>query len=170
MESRPKLKIALSKADWVMESLGWLLVFLVWGYVIYNYQTLPETIPTHFNILGEADGFGDKGMILTLPAVASILFIGMTILNKFPHVFNYPTDLTANNVLRQYTLATRLIRYLKVSIVFLFGLTSFETISIANGYSEGLGIWFLPLTLGLIFIPLIYFLIQSSQSSSEGQP
>jgi hypothetical protein len=35
------------------------------------------------------------------------------------------------------------------------------TIQNATGKAAGLGAWFLPLTLGLVFIPLIYFLVNS---------
>jgi hypothetical protein len=104
-------------------------------------------------------------MIFTLPLVATVLFVGLTILNRFPHIFNYSGDITKDNALRQYTNATRLIRYLKVIIVVIFGLISYQTINHANGQTEGLGLWFLPLTLGLIFIPTIYFLIKLTQST-----
>ncbi|MFM7765447.1 MAG: DUF1648 domain-containing protein, partial [Sphingomonadales bacterium] len=122
---------------------------------------LPDTIPTHYNGAGQADGFGGKGYILTLPLIATVLFIGLTILNKFPHIFNYPTNITQDNALRQYTNATRLIRYLKFIIAVIFGLIAFKTIQNANGQADGLGIWFLPLTLGLIFIPLTYYIIKT---------
>jgi len=128
---------------------------------ITNYIELPDIIPTHYNGAGEADGFGGKGNILTLPLVATILFIGLTVLNKFPHVFNYPTDITKQNALRQYTNATRLIRYLKLIVVIIFGLIAFKTIQNCSGQAHGLGVWFLPLTLGLIFIPLSYFIVKS---------
>lgn len=85
----------------------------------------------------------------------------MTILNKFPQVFNYPTKITEDNAFNQYTNATRLIRYLKLIVVLVLGLITFRTIQNANGDSEGLGIWFLPLIIGLIFIPLTYFIFKS---------
>jgi len=96
-----------------------------------------------------------------LPLIATVLFVGLTFLNKFPHIFNYPTNITPHNALRQYTNATRMIRYLKLVIVVIFGLIAFKTIQNGNGEANGLGIWVLPLTLGLIFIPLIYFVIKS---------
>lgn len=130
---------------------------------VINYQSLPDIIPTHYNEVGVADGFGDKWMILTLPFVATVLFFGLTILNNFPHIFNYPNDINEDNALRQYTNATRLIRYLKVIVVVIFGLISYQTIRHSNGFTEGLGIWFLPLTLILIFVPIFYFLIKSSK-------
>ncbi|MBS1517645.1 MAG: DUF1648 domain-containing protein [Bacteroidetes bacterium] len=164
MKERPKLKLELTQADKTVEIIGWLLIFAVWGLTIINYQSLPNIIPTHYNGAGVADGFGAKWMILTLPLVATVLFVGITILNKFPHIFNYPTEITADNALRQYTNATRLIRYLKVIIVVIFGFIAFQTIRHANGQTEGLGIWFLPMTIGLIFIPLIYFLIKSTKT------
>jgi len=161
MEKRPKIKLELTTADKTFEIIGWLLIVAIWVLTFTNYSNLPETIPTHYNGAGQADGFGGKATILTLPLIATILFIGLTILNKFPHVFNYPTNITHDNAFRQYTNATRLIRYLKLIIIFIFGLIAFKTIQNANGEADGLGVWFLPLTLGLIFIPLIYFVIKS---------
>lgn len=165
MGERPKLKLELTKIDKTVEIMGWLLICAIWTLVINTYKSLPNIIPTHYNGAGIADGFGDKSMIFTLPLVATVLFVGLTILNRFPHIFNYPTDITANNTLSQYTNATRLIRYLKVNIVVIFGLISCQTIKHENGQTGGLGVWFLPLTLGLIFIPIIYFIIKLSQST-----
>jgi uncharacterized membrane protein len=161
MKERPRLNLELTQADKSVEIIGWLLIFAIWGLTILNYQSLPDIIPIHYNVAGVADGFGDKWMIFTLPIVATVLFVGLTILNKFPHILNYPTEITADNALRQYTNVTRLIRYLKVIIVVIFGLITFLTIRHANGQTDGLGIWFLPLTMGLIFMPLIHFLIKS---------
>jgi uncharacterized membrane protein len=161
MKERPRLNLELTQADKSVEIIGWLLIFAIWGLTILSYQNLPDIIPTHYNVAGVADGFGDKWMILTLPLVATVLFVVLTILNKFPHIFNYPTEITADNALRQYTNATRLVRYLKVIIALIFGLIAFQTIRHANGQTDGLGVWFLPLTMGLIFIPVIYFLIKS---------
>jgi uncharacterized membrane protein len=165
MKERPKLKLELTQADKTVEIIGWLLISAVWGLTVTNYQSLPDIIPTHYNGAGVADGFGDKWMILTLPLIATVLFVGMTILNKFPHIFNYPTNITQDNALRQYTNATRMIRYLKLIIVVIFGLIAFKTIQNANGQADGLGIWFLPMTLGLIFIPLLYFVVKSYKAT-----
>lgn len=161
MNERPKIKLELTTTDKTFEILGWVSILAIWVLTITNYTNLPDTIPIHYNSSGEADGFGGKGNILTLPLIATVLFVGMTILNKFPHVFNYPTNITEDNALRQYTNATRMIRYLKFIIVVIFGLIAFKTIRNVNGQTTGLGVWFLPLTLGLIFIPMTYFIVKS---------
>ncbi|WP_034341861.1 DUF1648 domain-containing protein [Deinococcus misasensis] len=37
---------------------AWLIFVLVWGYIVYNFNALPERVPVHFNIQGEPDRFG----------------------------------------------------------------------------------------------------------------
>ena len=167
MEKRPTIKVPLTTADKTLELIGWLCIVAMWGLTIMNYSTLPDTIPTHYNAAGQADGFGAKANLLTLPLIATILFIGLTILNRFPHVFNYPASITSENVLQQYTNATRLIRYLKLIVAVIFGLIAYRTIQNANGQAEGLGIWFLPLILGAIFIPLTYFIAISFRKNND---
>ena len=161
MEGRPKIKLDLSSTDIVLELMGWIAVLAIWGLIISSYSHLPDTIPTHFNGSGKADGFGSKANILALPIISTVIFIGLTILNKFPQVFNYPTNITKENANQQYTNATRLVRYLKLAVVVIFGLIVYKTIQSTHGQSDGLGIWFLPFTLGAIFIPLTYFAIKS---------
>ena len=161
MEGRPKIELELSSTDIVLEVIGWIAVLFIWVLIISSYSHLPDTIPIHFNGSGKPDGFGGKANILALPILATVIFIGLTILNRFPFVFNYPTIITEENAFRQYTNATRLVRYLKLIVVVIFGLIVYKTIQSTQGQSDGLGVWFLPLTLGAVFIPLAYFAIKS---------
>ena len=158
MKKRPIIKLELSITDKIFEVLGWVAVLMTWVLIITNYFKLPDIIPMHYNYAGQADGFGNKETILILPIVATILFIGMTMLNKYPHLFNYPKEITENNALKQYTIATRLIRCLKFAIVLIFGFIVFVSIRDASGLSSGLSALFLPLTIGLITVPLVYFI------------
>lgn len=153
----------LTKLDLGIELLGWLLLAGIWFITITNFSELPETITIHYNTVGEADGLGNKWNILILPTIATVLLIGMSVLNRFPHDFNYAKNITEENAFQQYTQATRLIRFLKLSIVLLFGIIVFETIQSAPGDSYGFGMWFLPLTLVIIFTPIIVYLIRSTR-------
>jgi len=160
MEKRPKIKLELTVIDKAIEIIGWFSIVVIWFFIIINYNKLPDIIPIHFNAYGEADNFGWKIDILTLPIIASILFVGLTLLNRYPYIFNYPTDITEENAQRQYTIATRMIRYLNLIIVLIFGYIAFTTIQNAKGQVDGLGIWFLPLSLGIVFIPMIYAIVK----------
>ena len=52
-------------------------------YLFTFYNSLPDTIPTHFNIKGEADGFGSKSMAFFGPVFIGIvsLFTYMVMIN-----------------------------------------------------------------------------------------
>jgi uncharacterized membrane protein len=55
-------------------SVPYLLIALVllaipFGYAAYLYPSLPEKIPTHFNIKGEADAYGGKDSIFIGPGI-----------------------------------------------------------------------------------------------------
>ena len=161
MNKRPRIKLQLNQTDKILEIVGWISVVGIWALPLINYFDLPEIIPIHFNGAGKANGFGNKTHIFVLPIISTLLFIGLTILNKRPHVFNYPSQITKENAVHQYTNATRMMRVLKLVIVVLFGLIVLKTIQNVNGHADGLGTWFLPLTMGMIFIPMLYFLIKS---------
>ena len=169
MEERPKIKLKLGFPDILLESFGWLAILAIWGLVIVNYSSLPNSIPTHFNAAGDPDSYGGKTALFVLPIVGTITFIGMTFLNKFPEIFNYPIEITKSNASAQYTNMTRMMRYLKMILVVIFGTIVFNKIQIAQGISEGLEIWFLLINLGLLFIPLIYFIANSFMLSKKIQ-
>jgi uncharacterized membrane protein len=155
--TRPRIKIELTATDKAVELFGWFALLAIWVLTITSYSNLPDTIPTHYNFGGKADGFGGKINILILPLIASFLFVVVTIANRFPHIFNYPTKITEENAFRQYTNMTKMNRYAKLILVLIFGLVEYKTVKSING----LGVWFLPLTMSLIFIPLTYFIIKS---------
>ncbi|MCL2074421.1 MAG: DUF1648 domain-containing protein [Marinilabiliaceae bacterium] len=167
MKEIPKIKLELTANDKVLEIVGWISLFAIWSLTIVNYNSLPDIIPIHYNAAGEADGFGGKANILTLPLISTILFVGLTILNKFPHILNYPTIITKENAQRQYTIATKLIRYLKFIIVITVGFISFRTIQNAHGKADGLGSWFTPLFLVLVLFPLLIFIVKSVNERRE---
>jgi len=49
-----------------------LLIGIPFIYAAYLYPSLPEIIPTHFNIKGEADGFGGKDSIYLGPIIMGL--------------------------------------------------------------------------------------------------
>ena len=52
--------------------LALVLLAIPFAYAAYVYAGLPETIPTHFNFKGEADGFGGKDSIFLGPAILGV--------------------------------------------------------------------------------------------------
>lgn len=161
MDKRPQLKLTLSTSDKTIEVMGWLLLVTLWVLIVWSYNNLPSTIATHFNVAGQADAYGSKTSLFTLPIIGTIIFVVITILNNYPHIFNYPTPINPNNALAQYTNATRMLRYLKCIVLLIFLSITMLTIKVASTKGMGLGFWFLPISIGAIFIPLTFFIIKA---------
>jgi uncharacterized membrane protein len=161
---RPRIRLKWTVWDLVLECTGWMLLILFWIVLFATYDQAPHTIPTHFNLLGKPDAFGHKSQLLMLPIVASLLFIGLTWLNKFPHIFNFPIEINEHNAETQYRLATRFIRWLKAWIVLLFLIIASTSMNALNQSSLPLN-WVLPMMLFGVFVGLIAYLIAASKKS-----
>jgi len=146
-----------------MEAAGWLMLLLLWIYNAYLYNILPQTIPVHFNAAGKVDGYGDKITLFLMPAVGTLLMIGITILNRYPHVFNYPLEITEDNALHQYTLATRFIRQLKICILLVFWLICMQTRQTALGYTDGLGTFITIFSIVAVLLPTLMYVISAKK-------
>ncbi|NER16145.1 DUF1648 domain-containing protein [Spongiivirga citrea] len=158
---RPKIKIEKDVLDVFLETLGLAFIIIILVLPIVYYNQLPEKIPTHFGADGTADDFGSKSSIWLLPILGTVMFFGLFMLNKYPHIFNYPQKITAENAKKQYQNATKLIRFLNTSIALVFAYITYSTINVAIGKQSGLGSYFLIAFLVLIFIPIFYFLYRS---------
>jgi len=144
------------------------------GFVLFFSALCPQFCPS--DLLGldfMQDGkcsmsphpFACIGAILStlfiLPGSGVIMYIIMTVVSLFPHIFNFPVKITPENAEVQYRLAVRLIRIIKTVILIMFAYISFMTVKTARGSAEGLGKVFLPVFLAATFGIIIYYFIQS---------
>lgn len=164
---RPKIKIKKTPVDYTTEVIGVLGLILLIGLPLYYFDQLPETIPRHFGTNGEPDGFSGKGIIWTLPIIGIIMHAGMFWLTKHPHIFNYTQQVTEENAERLYTIGTRMIRTLNAIITCVFAYIINSIIQISLGTQNGLGNWFIPVFMILIFAITGYFLYKSMSKKSQ---
>jgi uncharacterized membrane protein len=164
-ENQPKLTIERTPVDWIFELLAILGLFALLGVSVYYYPKLPDTIPSHFNGSGLPDKYEGKSFFWVLPGISVFLYILLSVINLFPHRFNYPFKITQQNAFRQYTLGTRLIRYIKMILVWLFFHITLSVVRSANHSEQGLGSWSMPVFLAFIFIPIIVYFILSYKKS-----
>ncbi len=164
MAERPKIKPPLTGFDKSVEVLCLVVLIALWGIAIYYFPKLPDKIPTHFNVSGAIDDYGSKLSIFLLPGIGSLLYVLLTALNKFPHIFNYSKEITSDNALALYSIATRMLRVMKFVICSLFLVISFGTIWSASGNNNFIGIWLLPIILCSVFGPTIYYIIKMNKS------
>jgi uncharacterized membrane protein len=155
------IKPEMAPSDWLLEAFALSGILLMTGFVIYHYPGLPDTIPSHYNGSGIPDDYSSKSSVWILPGIGLFVYILLSLIALAPYQFNYPIKITPANALKQYTMALRLIRYLKAVIIWMFFYISYSTIRVVDMDQSGLGIWFVPVFLGVIFIPLIYYIHKS---------
>lgn len=63
-----------STAQILIDAFTVMLLIANWWMAASAYPRLPETIPSHFNLRGEVDGWARRWTIFLLPAVATALY------------------------------------------------------------------------------------------------
>ncbi|RTL59148.1 MAG: DUF1648 domain-containing protein [Sphingobacteriales bacterium] len=169
METRPKIDIEPTPFDLSIELIGRIFFIVLLALTAFVYFKLPDKIPTHFNFAGHPDNFGNKNVILIFPAFATIIYFGLTKINHYPYLFNYLTKITVDNAKRQYTIATRLIRFLKVFVLMVFTFLVFSIYLTALNMTRRLSIWFVPVTVGLLVLVLVIAIFKSLKQDSRQQ-
>lgn len=88
--------------------------------LILNWNSLPDKVPTHFTFDGTPDAFGSRAALLKEPIIAVALFVLISVAQHFPKIWNFPVQLTAENMEREYLVASFMLNAVKVLITFLF--------------------------------------------------
>lgn len=155
---RPVLALPRSSFEMVAEFLalaGVVVMVVVW---LRAWPDLPDRVPRHFDATGKPDAWGSKTWTLFPLLVMMVLYAGMTILNRYPHIFNYPWRITAENAERQYRLARTMMSWLKAELVWMLAYIGWGMVRVAQGTATGLGVVFLPALLIAVFATLGVYL------------
>lgn len=151
---RPKITIPKSTSEWVWDLIGGtfligsiILLLLVWN-------QLPQKVPIHYNLHGEVDYWGSKGMLIIIPLVAIFIALIMYAFEKFPEYHNYPKRFNESNAAQFYLHSRKLLNQVKNICLIILAVVIFEFVSIPLGWWGGFGVWLLPILLLAIFIPI----------------
>lgn len=156
MNNHPKVDFPTSNKVKFINILSVLSILGTLIYVIVTYPTLPDTIPTHFNAAGEADGWGGKGSIFILPFVAIVMFIPLYFTSKFPHTFNLPVTITEENAPRIYPVAQFYMCLFNLETVLLFCFLVFT--SVPGGLS--IGVFLVPIIIVVYTVTIILLIVK----------
>lgn len=65
----------------------WLISII---YLVFNFSAIPQEVPTHYNISGEIDSWGDKTFIFFFPVLGIALWLLLQQIEKRPQFINMP--------------------------------------------------------------------------------
>lgn len=150
-ENQSKIEPEQTPADRILEGVAAAALVALLVLPAAYYRDLPENIPTHFNAAGEADGYGGKWTIFLLSFIGLAIYALLTFINGRPYILNFPVKITPENTERQYQLAARFLRILKIVITVMFLYLSRAVIAGALSGRASLGAGFIWMVIAGVF-------------------
>lgn len=167
----------------LIDILTFAIMFFMIIYVVFYYGKLPDEIPTHFNVSGEADAWGSKGaliglIVLNFHAVFLCFVINYFLVIKTENttdslqLVNIPfvkkEKLTEAQIYLVKRHTARLLAFTNLFISLTFASIYYSMIQNGLGNQSGLTSSF-NLFLVLIFAPAVYYTWKIYQDVKMGQ-
>jgi uncharacterized membrane protein len=163
MSQRPLIATRHTQIGTALDLMGMIGLIVSFVIAILAWSSLPEIIPVHFGLNGQADGWGNKAIFWIFPFLNLVVFGSFTWLRRYPHTFNYPVRITAQNAQIQYQIAINLLNWLKTEFVWLFVYIEWQIINSSRLNNPALNVGWLITFLWLIFVTVGFYLYQAWQ-------
>ena len=121
----------------LIDSLSLVALLVGWWIALSSYPRLPARIPVHFNLAGEADGWGGRAMIFLLPVLQAGLAVLFQYILQHAHAGEKPLPAAAALPLRVLIFEMQL----------MFTWLTWRISENAFERARGLSVWFLPVVL-----------------------
>jgi uncharacterized membrane protein len=115
------------------------------------YSRLPERIATHFNGEGMANGFGAKSTLWVLVGIAALLYGILSAISLLPRVVNLKRPLAPEREKVVMAESMAMVGWIKAVVCWMFAYLCLAMVRNGMGLQVGLGAWFLPVTLVVVF-------------------
>lgn len=148
---RPVLHLPKSKIEKIMDIIGIVLFVGAILFLVINWGRIPENVPLHFNGAGEVDRLGSKFELIILPFIGLFIFVLMNLLERAPHMHNYPSRINESNVEQFYLHSRKLLNVIKNLCLIMFAYLTVQIGRISLEEIPSLGIGFLPIILIILF-------------------
>ena len=143
---------------------------LVWAFypLLFYYNIDSDALlPTHFNLAGEADGWGGRSILWIIPPIALLFYIRLSVLQKFPKIYNYPCKITEQNADYLYKMGEQLIRHIKVSVVLMFAFVSNDIYAVITGKLSSPNLLVIGILVAIMLLSIIIYIIKMKRYKPE---
>ena len=162
-EYRPEISLPKTSLQKIANIIGYVMFIGCTIYSLVNLAILPSEVPIHFNLAGEADGWGSKYVLLILPLIGLFSILALEAVEKRPHMHNYPAHINETNVHQFYGISVRTTNLVKNGVLLTFGLLQLEMVQSAKEASFAFGSLLLPLVLVAVFVPIVWHIYSMVQ-------
>ncbi len=162
--SRPVLRLERSALQTILDVVAIAGIVANFILIIYSWKTLPEKIPVHFDFSGKVTGYGSKDTLWILSLSSIFSYFLLKIISRYPHTFNYPFPLTAENAPAQYRIILTMMYWLRAEMIWLFTLIQWQIIVAATSPSYPPNFLLILLPSAGIFITIAFYFAKAFQA------
>jgi hypothetical protein len=133
--------------------------------MLYNTINPDAIFPVHYNFSG-VDRWGGRSSLWIIPLIGLASYIGLSIIQKYPKIYNYPCKVTKQNANYLYRLGVQLMRHVKVCFMIIL---AYANNDMYLGAIKGISptpIVYIILMAGM-FIPVIIYTIKMTRYKSK---
>ncbi len=123
--------------------------------ILFYWNKLSDTVPTHYDAEGTPDAYGSKMFVFFCPIVSFFLYLFMKFIEQHPVLWNIPVSTTSKNSDHIYLMTKNML----VTIRFILVINFFH-ISVQIIRERSLGEWFVPVTLAVLFSVTLLYIIR----------
>lgn len=149
------MKIKKGKLDIILNILCLILLTGTSVFLVVYWNDIPNQVPLHYDFAGKVNRIGSKNEYIVVVAIGWIIYILMTVIERFPGIWNTGIEVTEENREKVYATLLHFISSLKFIIICIF-----TYLTIKGIFSLQLSAWFTPIYLLLIFGDMGYWVFR----------
>ena len=130
-------------------------LFLAWG-------SIPDRVPGHYNALGEVDHWSGKNRLIVLPIISWLIFGFITLVERYPQIWNTGITVTEQNRERVYRLLKNLIALVKMYVLLMFA-----SLTVLSSLALNLPMWYILAFLVALFGTIAVCIVQLNRLRRE---
>ncbi|MBO5612241.1 MAG: DUF1648 domain-containing protein [Prevotella sp.] len=146
------VRVYRTKEGTIFEVVAALIVIVMWALIAYYFKDLPNRIPTHFDLTGNADNFGSKHTLWILGIVGTLTTALLIASAYHPRFINLPVKVTKPV---HIAMAIRMLRIICIIIALLF--VDIVLMIVCNSYVYTIAMWCL---VAAMFAVITYYSVR----------
>ena len=147
-----------NKIDRIIEFMCLTLLIGVTAYLIFNWGSIPDKIPVHYDWEGNIDRWGNKAEVMILPIMSWFLYLLITGLQQVPLAWNTGVKITEENEERVYRTLKYMLETLKLIVV-----ADLTYITVHSLMGKSLSGWFAMIVPVAVFGDLFFWIVRLYQ-------
>ncbi|MGM9968162.1 MAG: DUF1648 domain-containing protein [Rummeliibacillus sp.] len=161
-----KLKIKSPKIGIYFNIVAILSFIIALSFILINWSTLPNKVPSHYNLAGEPDKWSDRWFVFVPLMIGIFLWFSLQIVETRPHLHNY-SGLTEKNREVLFKNSMLLMNFIKNEMLIYFSFSAINDIYVAKGKESIVGPWDLLIFSVMIIGTIVIFVVRSVRLKKE---